>query len=130
MLRPQCNPLKKKWQEFHAQGDLEASLGLPISPLCDRKDSDLAGSQIGFSKFVVRPFYALCSQLFVGLEPILKICDENISIWNEKKQLDDMDKNAPTGRQTSEVEDLKEGHVIGLDKDAMQAMTDEEVALP
>jgi len=46
---------------------------MEISPLCDRKTGDLPNSQIGFSQFVVRPFYALCSQLFTGLEPILKV---------------------------------------------------------
>ena len=46
-------PVHEEWsnritEEFYAQGDLEASMGLPISPLCDRKAHNLAKSQIGF----------------------------------------------------------------------------------
>ena len=115
-------------REFHAQGDLEVSLGLPISPLCDRETGDLATSQLGFSQFVVRPFYSLCSQLMSGIEPILDICDENISIWNQKKEQTRLEQGLSLVSR-DEVEDLKGGRVIGLDRDAMQGMADEDVAI-
>jgi hypothetical protein len=49
------------------QGDREAELGLPISPLCDRKNTMVAESQIGtdalslpvFSFLQFRQFYIL-----------------------------------------------------------------------
>ena len=34
-------------QEFFCQGDRERSLGLPLSPLCDRDHTNLPDSQIG-----------------------------------------------------------------------------------
>lgn len=34
-------------EEFFRQGDLEASMGLPYSPLCDRHTVHVAESQIG-----------------------------------------------------------------------------------
>merc|ERR1712232_516303 len=44
-------------QEFFAQGDRERSLGLPISPLCDRSTVVRADSQCGFMKFIVLPAF-------------------------------------------------------------------------
>lgn len=46
-------------EEFYLQGDIEVSLGLPISPLCDRKAHNLAKSQIGFIEFVVKPCFSV-----------------------------------------------------------------------
>ncbi|KAM4626833.1 dual specificity calcium/calmodulin-dependent 3',5'-cyclic nucleotide phosphodiesterase 1A-like isoform 2-T2 [Discoglossus pictus] len=42
-------------EEFFQQGDKEAALGLPFSPLCDRKATMVAQSQIGFIDFIVEP---------------------------------------------------------------------------
>lgn len=42
-------------EEFFRQGDREEVLGLPISPLCDRKNTLVAQSQIGFIDFIVHP---------------------------------------------------------------------------
>uniref|UniRef100_A0A8V0ZAX5 Phosphodiesterase n=1 Tax=Gallus gallus TaxID=9031 RepID=A0A8V0ZAX5_CHICK len=39
-------------EEFFRQGDKEAELGLPFSPLCDRKSTMVAQSQIGFIDFI------------------------------------------------------------------------------
>nr|XP_034989504.1 calcium/calmodulin-dependent 3',5'-cyclic nucleotide phosphodiesterase 1A isoform X1 [Zootoca vivipara] len=46
-------------EEFFRQGDKEAQLGLPFSPLCDRKSTMVAQSQIGFIDFIVKPTFAL-----------------------------------------------------------------------
>ena len=45
-------------EEFHAQGDAETELGLPLSPLCDSTPQDAVAfgkSQRGFIDFVVAP---------------------------------------------------------------------------
>ncbi|XP_030060209.1 LOW QUALITY PROTEIN: dual specificity calcium/calmodulin-dependent 3',5'-cyclic nucleotide phosphodiesterase 1C [Microcaecilia unicolor] len=42
-------------EEFFKQGDKEAELGLPFSPLCDRKSTMVPQSQIGFIDFIVEP---------------------------------------------------------------------------
>ncbi|XP_008056261.2 calcium/calmodulin-dependent 3',5'-cyclic nucleotide phosphodiesterase 1A-like [Carlito syrichta] len=44
---------------FFPQGDKEAELGLPFSPLCDRKSTMVAQSQIGFIDFIVEPTFSL-----------------------------------------------------------------------
>uniref|UniRef100_A0A8C4PX10 Phosphodiesterase n=1 Tax=Eptatretus burgeri TaxID=7764 RepID=A0A8C4PX10_EPTBU len=46
-------------EEFFQQGDKEAELGLPFSPLCDRKSTMVAQSQIGFIDFIVEPTMSL-----------------------------------------------------------------------
>jgi len=42
-------------QEFHEQGDEEKRLGLAVSPLCDRDNFDMSGSQSGFLQYVCIP---------------------------------------------------------------------------
>ncbi len=82
------NPIKpydinKIWvdmvlEEFFHQGDVEASKGLPISLLCDRKTTDRNRSQIGFIKFVVQPvwnfLYMFCPEIY----PYMDIIKSNL----------------------------------------------------
>ena len=65
-----------KWSElisdeFFLQGELEASLGLPISPLCDRSTHFLPKSQCNFVDYVVRP----CVEVFADY------CTSDASVW-------------------------------------------------
>uniref|UniRef100_A0A6Q2YM24 Phosphodiesterase n=1 Tax=Esox lucius TaxID=8010 RepID=A0A6Q2YM24_ESOLU len=46
-------------EEFFRQGDKEIELGLPFSPLCDRKATMIAQSQIGFIDFIVEPTFSV-----------------------------------------------------------------------
>ncbi|CAD5122645.1 DgyrCDS11054 [Dimorphilus gyrociliatus] len=55
-------------EEFFRQGDHEAELGLPYSPLCDRKNTLVAESQIGFIDFIVDPSFQVMGDM---LEKIL-----------------------------------------------------------
>ncbi|CAE8594833.1 unnamed protein product, partial [Polarella glacialis] len=50
--------------EFFLQGDLEREVGLPCSPFCDRRTSNIADSQRGFYDFIVCPLY-LCLEQFI-----------------------------------------------------------------
>ncbi|KAM9342331.1 dual specificity calcium/calmodulin-dependent 3',5'-cyclic nucleotide phosphodiesterase 1A [Pholidichthys leucotaenia] len=57
-------PLHYRWtqclmEEFFRQGDKEVQLGLPFSPLCDRKATMIAQSQIGFIDFIVEPTFSV-----------------------------------------------------------------------
>lgn len=59
------NPFKPyelcaKWadlvvEEFFQQGDTERSMGLEISPMCDRNTVALCNMQMGFIEFAVAP---------------------------------------------------------------------------
>ncbi|XP_074101918.1 dual specificity calcium/calmodulin-dependent 3',5'-cyclic nucleotide phosphodiesterase 1-like [Cotesia typhae] len=58
-------------EEFFRQGDMEQALGLPFSPLCDRNNTLVSESQIGFIDFIVEPSMQICSDLLeVALSPI------------------------------------------------------------
>ncbi|XP_044032679.1 calcium/calmodulin-dependent 3',5'-cyclic nucleotide phosphodiesterase 1C-like isoform X2 [Siniperca chuatsi] len=50
-------------EEFFRQGDKEAKLGLPFSPLCDRKSTMVAQSQIGFIDFIVEPTFTVLTEM-------------------------------------------------------------------
>ncbi|XP_047424699.1 calcium/calmodulin-dependent 3',5'-cyclic nucleotide phosphodiesterase 1C-like [Mugil cephalus] len=50
-------------EEFFRQGDREAELGLPFSPLCDRKSTMVAQSQIGFIDFIVEPTFTVLTEM-------------------------------------------------------------------
>ncbi|PVD38072.1 hypothetical protein C0Q70_00683 [Pomacea canaliculata] len=55
-------------EEFFRQGDREQELGLPFSPLCDRKSTLVAESQIGFIEFIVDPSFQVMGDM---LEKVL-----------------------------------------------------------
>ncbi|GFG39959.1 hypothetical protein Cfor_09016, partial [Coptotermes formosanus] len=62
-------------EEFFRQGDKERELGLPFSPLCDRNNTLVAESQIGFIEFIVEPSMAVCSDMLEAiLGPIHSSC--------------------------------------------------------
>ncbi|XP_043939909.1 calcium/calmodulin-dependent 3',5'-cyclic nucleotide phosphodiesterase 1B isoform X2 [Protopterus annectens] len=50
-------------EEFFRQGDKESDLGLPFSPLCDRKSTLVAPSQIGFIDFIVEPTFSVLADM-------------------------------------------------------------------
>ncbi|KAJ8389042.1 hypothetical protein AAFF_G00124390 [Aldrovandia affinis] len=50
-------------EEFFRQGDKESDLGLPFSPLCDRKSTMVAQSQIGFIDFIVEPTFTVLTDM-------------------------------------------------------------------
>ncbi|XP_071791958.1 dual specificity calcium/calmodulin-dependent 3',5'-cyclic nucleotide phosphodiesterase 1A-like isoform X2 [Asterias amurensis] len=60
--------LHHKWttllmHEFFRQGDREKELGVAFSPLCDRKTTMVAESQIGFIDFIVEPSLIVCCDM-------------------------------------------------------------------
>ena len=93
-------------QEFFAQGDREKSLGLPISPMCNRETTNLSATQIGFIRFIVLPTYEvsfvrsvdstcwyrltmIVLQLLAELLPVVEttcvsILKENLEYWEER----------------------------------------------
>ncbi|KAL7041336.1 hypothetical protein ACKWTF_000731 [Chironomus riparius] len=82
--------LHHKWtmlllEEFFRQGDLERELGLPFSPLCDRNNTLVAESQIGFIEFIVEPSMAVCSDMLETiLAPIAPIANNNNNSLSNK----------------------------------------------
>ncbi|XP_012271302.1 calcium/calmodulin-dependent 3',5'-cyclic nucleotide phosphodiesterase 1 isoform X2 [Orussus abietinus] len=73
-------------EEFFRQGDKERALGLPFSPLCDRNNTLVAESQIGFIEFIVEPSMQVCSDM---LEAVL-------APLNPKESVDDPNNGSGT----------------------------------
>jgi hypothetical protein len=79
-------------EEFFVQGDREAELGLEYSPLCDRHNTMVPQSQIGFIDFIVHPTMnvlgdvldAILKPLDVGRRPVII---ENVESSNKERAL-------------------------------------------
>ncbi|UJR26378.1 hypothetical protein I4U23_007710 [Adineta vaga] len=56
-------------EEFFTQGQKEKDLGLPCSPLCDRENTLVAESQIGFIQYIVEPSFIVMGDM---LDKVLK----------------------------------------------------------
>merc|ERR1719481_2393425 len=50
-------------EEFFKQGDMERSQGLEFSPLCDRENTMVPQSQIGFIDYIVSPTLSVCVEI-------------------------------------------------------------------
>lgn len=77
-------------EEFFRQGDLEKSMGCPVSPLCDRRTTNIPQSQIGFITYIIEPTYAILTEAshFVATEFLPVVLEEEKSmarISTEKK---------------------------------------------
>ncbi|XP_056129004.1 dual specificity calcium/calmodulin-dependent 3',5'-cyclic nucleotide phosphodiesterase 1B-like [Lampris incognitus] len=66
---------KALMEEFFRQGDREAELGLPFSPLCDRNSTLIAESQIGFIDFIVDPTFSLLTDM--AEKVVIPLVEEN-----------------------------------------------------
>lgn len=90
-----ADPLVHLWtqrcmDEFFAQGDQEASLGLPISPNCDRHTVIISESQIGFIKFVVGPaFEVLADYIPFVKEKVLPNIQANTLKYLQQREEED-----------------------------------------
>ena len=86
--------------EFFMQGDLEASLGLPVSAFMNRETTSIAQCQMGFIKVLVMPLYTEMRKL---LGDDCQICidelNKNLAGWEESKDAlcEGWDLSAPPG---------------------------------
>ena len=71
-------------KEFFEQGDLEKSLNLPVSFLCDRSTTNIPKSQIGFINNIVMPCFNLLSQIAPKLSYLVDNLKINCKYWNEE----------------------------------------------
>ncbi|XP_020492371.2 dual specificity calcium/calmodulin-dependent 3',5'-cyclic nucleotide phosphodiesterase 1B [Labrus bergylta] len=85
---------KALMEEFFRQGDREAELGLPFSPLCDRNSTLVAESQIGFIDFIVYPTFSLLTDMAEKIViPLVEEnpgppdpCNRHSNLWKESSR--------------------------------------------
>lgn len=70
-------------EEFWCQGDKERTLGLPISPLTDRRKQGLTNSQIGFFEIFVIPMYKHMVEAFPDCQLLLDGAQSNCDNWKQ-----------------------------------------------
>jgi 3',5'-cyclic-nucleotide phosphodiesterase/cAMP-specific phosphodiesterase 4 len=82
--------LHQRWtsmvmEEFFNQGDLEKTLGLPVSMYCDRNNTDVPKSQAGFLRNICIPLYEIwCSYLkSQQVDLCLGQLRENYQCWDQ-----------------------------------------------
>lgn len=81
--------------ECYRQGDKEIELGLAISPMCDRKNTDpLCVGQVGFYKFVAGPLMKQLHEFFPSLAENEQQFESNLSNWEKQKADFDAKKNS------------------------------------
>lgn len=84
--------LELKWsklvaEEFYNQGDIEKTLGLPISFLCDRSTANLPASQIGFINGIVLPTFLLIVKLLPPTENYLELIMKSKEEWEKLRSV-------------------------------------------
>jgi hypothetical protein len=100
-------------EEFFRQGDLERELGLPFSPLCDRNNTLVAESQIGFIDFIVEPSMAVCSDMLeVILAPIAPMTSNNNNNNNSISKA--ITSTTTTTASASSAGDVKEKNALDI----------------
>ena len=70
-------------EEFWRQGDLEKQKNLPISFLCDRQNTNVPQSQIGFLTGFILPTFECLSNIFPTLKYTLENANNNLKEWQK-----------------------------------------------
>ncbi|KAF8946449.1 hypothetical protein BGZ47_000519 [Haplosporangium gracile] len=78
----------KRWsdlvvQEFFRQGDIEKAQHLPVSPNMDRNQHNQPQISLGFSDFVVQPYFEAFVELLPDASPLLTTLADNHVHWVE-----------------------------------------------
>lgn len=78
--------------EFFAQGDEEKVLGLPVSPLCERKGYNIVGNQGFFIDCLCRELFTFLGRMCkpdspgkAALDECLALADKNKELWKEEQ---------------------------------------------
>jgi hypothetical protein len=91
------------YEEFFVQGDRETELGIPVSSMTDRKNTNIATEQFGFIDFVIKPTF----EVFSAYLPSTKIHLDNL-VKNRKRWeaiVDDCDKIKAQGNDLIKIFD-------------------------
>lgn len=78
----------KRWsdlvvQEFFRQGDIEKAQHLPVSPNMDRAQHNQPQISLGFSDFVVQPYFDAFVELLPDASPLMATLADNRAHWVE-----------------------------------------------
>lgn len=72
--------------EFFQQGDKEAAMGMDISPMMDRRNSNMYNMQLGFIEFVVSPLINSVVNILPPLYELATHLTSNFQTWGERRK--------------------------------------------
>lgn len=94
-------------REFFAQGDIEKQQGLSVSPLCDRDVTDINASEVGFLKFIVKPWFQKLFHICPDLKQVpmqnihLNYCEyKNRALASKEKEGDELSRSVLVRRDS------------------------------
>ena len=70
-------------EEFWLQGDKEKSMGLTVSFLCDRKNTNVPSSQVNFIRGFILPTFEVLVTIFPTLSYTVENANNNINEWQK-----------------------------------------------
>ena len=70
-------------EEFWLQGDKEKSMGLTVSFLCDRKDTNVPSSQVNFIRGFIIPTFEVLITIFPTLNYTVENAKNNMNEWQK-----------------------------------------------
>ena len=85
--------IKKLFDEFFNQGDIEKKYNLPVSLLCDRSTTNIDKAQVGFMNFIVLPFYEILYQITPEIQPYINNIKSNLKRYEDLSKFNDQKSN-------------------------------------
>jgi len=76
---------KRVTEEFFEQGDKEQARGMVISPLCDRKTSNMEQGQKSFILYVVMPIFKPWAKLMPEAQIAIDHLEKNLEFWDKRR---------------------------------------------
>ena len=70
-------------EEFWLQGDKEKSMGLTVSFLCDRENTNVPSSQVNFIRGFILPTFEVLVTIFPTLNYTIENANNNINEWQK-----------------------------------------------
>uniref|UniRef100_A0A3Q2VDS6 Phosphodiesterase n=1 Tax=Haplochromis burtoni TaxID=8153 RepID=A0A3Q2VDS6_HAPBU len=114
-------------EEFFRQGDKEAELGLPFSPLCDRKSTMVAQSQIGFIDFIVVPTFTVLTDMMERIvTPLIEEASHS-GLTGFRRSSSDESKRHSVKSMGSDSSSSGPGSLLTVDMKNFKALWNEEV---
>ena len=93
-------------KEFWLQGDKEKSLGISVSFLCDRLNTNVPKGQVNFLTAFILPTFGLMTSMFPGLSFTQKNVENNIKEW--QKLADENRQRGWTPKKVNKEEEEKD----------------------
>ena len=117
-------------EEFWLQGDKEKSMGLTVSFLCDRKDTNVPCSQVNFIRGFIIPTFDVLIKIFPTLSYTVENANNNINEWQKlvdahrlkgwtPRNINEENKNEKNVKtnDNSNKKNYNENHKINKEKD-------------